>query len=407
MSTAVRPAPTDRAAGSYPALGPTTSDATTRIRAVLPWIAVLVLGALALVAVGARSGPEARLLDPRSAAPEGSRALAEVLRNGGVDVSVVTTLAELPTRLEADTSVVVTADDRLSPDALTEVVRRSREAARLVVLLTVPQTVGELAPGLDGYAVPEVPSAPAARCEVTGVRPGDVVTGAAVLMLGEGPSEAVTCLPARGIPDGGALLASLPADADRPETVLVGFSGALTNGQVTREDNAAVALRMLGQSPRLLWLIPSGEDRATGAGTDPRSPWPDWSTPVALVLAGGTVLLALVRGRRLGRLVPEPLPVVVRAAETTESRGHLYRRSRDRRRTAAILRGATRARLRRRLGIDRTAPLDTLVTAVAAASGEPRHRIQLLLEDGEPASGADLVTLGTDLTDLERKVHLR
>ena len=102
----------------------------------------------------------------------------------------------------------------------------------------------------------------------------------------------------------------------------------------------------------------------------------------------------------------EPLPVTVRAAETTESRGHLYRRSRDLARTAAILRAGTRGRLQRRLGVARTDPLDTLVTAVVAATGEPRERIQTLLADTEPATTRDLVRLGTDLADLERKVRL-
>ena len=128
--------------------------------------------------------------------------------------------------------------------------------------------------------------------------------------------------------------------------------------------------------------------------------------PVTVVLALGTVLLALVRGRRLGRLVPEPLPVTVRAAETTESRGHLYQRSRDRARTAAILREGTRRRLGRKLGVARTDPLDTLITAVVHASDEPRERIQTLLTDAEPGGTKDLVQLGTDLEDLERKVRL-
>lgn len=400
-TTAARPA------GSFPTRGPTRSAAAGRVRALAPWVVVVLLGAAALVAVSARSGPEARLLDPRSAAPEGSRALAEVLRRSGVDVSVVSTLAELPVDVPSGTTVVVTADERISRDGLAEVGARAAGADGLVVLLTEPAVVGELDAALDGYAVPaELPSAPAAGCAVTGVRPGDVVAGASVLMLTDGSSEAVTCLPARGVPDGGALLARLPADESRPETVLVGFAAALTNERVTHEDNAAVSLRLLGPSPRLIWLIPSGADTATGAAGEARSPWPEWSTPVALVLAGGTVLLALVRGRRLGRVVPEPLPVIVRAAETTESRGHLYRRSRDRARTAAVLREGTRTRLRRRLGVARTEPLDTLVVAVAAVTGEPRERILHLLSDAEPGSNADLVALGTDLADLEGKVRL-
>jgi hypothetical protein len=401
----VSPVATDPAAGSYTALGPTRSDAASRVRAIAPWIALLLLGALALVVLGARSGPEARLLDPRSPAPEGSRALAEVLSSSGVDVSVISTLAELPAT-GPGTTVVVTADEQISGDGLTELADRSRGADRLVVLLAVPQAVADVEPGLAGYAVPAVPSAPAAGCEIPGVRPGDVVTGASVLMLEGSASDAVTCLPARGIPDGGALLARLPAGADRPETLLVGFTGAFTNEQVRSEDNAAVSLRILGQSARLTWLIPSGVDTADPAGGSSRSPWPAWSTPVALVLAAGTVLLALVRGRRLGRLVPEPLPVIVRAAETTESRGHLYRRSRDRLRAATVLREGSRRRLRRRLGVARTDRLDTLVAAVAAATGEPQDRVQHLLGDSEPAANPDLVALGADLADLERKVRL-
>ena len=59
--------------------------------------------------------------------------------------------------------------------------------------------------------------------------------------------------------------------------------------------------------------------------------------------------------RRLGRLVREPLPVVVRAVETTERRGRLYRRAGDRARAAAVLRLAPADRLARRLAVRRGA----------------------------------------------------
>ena len=401
----------ERRAGSYDALGPTRSAVSERLKGILPWIAILVVGALVLVALGARSGPEARLLDPRSPAPEGSRAVAQVLERSGVTVSVVESVDAVSAVSGGDLAgrtVVVTADGLLSADRLAELAVGAADADRLVVLLTAPRFVSALTPALSAFSVPNTASAPATGCTVDALRPGDVVTGAAAMMLATGEADEVqTCLPARGVPDGGSLLAVLPAAADRPETVLVGFPLALTNEQVTSEDNAAVALRLLGRAADLVWLIPSGLDAPSDAGPDRVSPWPAWSTPVALVLAGGTILLALVRGRRLGRLVPEPLPVIVRAAETTESRGHLYRRSRDRARTAAILRDGTRGRLRRRLGVARTAPTHDLTTAVAAATGEPYDRIHRILGDEVPASNADLVALGADLADLERKVRLR
>lgn len=396
----------DRTADSYASLGPTASAATSRLKGIVPWVAIVLLGALALVAVGLRGTPEERLLDPRSPAPVGSKAIAEVLRAHDVAVRVVTSLAEVPAEIPSGTTVVVTADERLSPSGITELAERARGADQLVVLLAQPEVVQEVAPELRGYPMPPyAQSAAAAGCTVTALRPGDVVTGATVSMLAAGDSDAELCLPV-DYGDGSMLLAALPADEHRPRTLLVGFAAALTNERITAEDNAAVALRMLGQSAELLWLIPSGADGPDGGAGDSYSPWPAWSTPVAVVLALGTVLFAIVRGRRLGRLATEPLPVTVRAAETTESRGHLYRRSRDLARTAAILRAGTRGRLQRRLGVARTDPLDTLVTAVVAATGEPRERIQTLLADTEPATTRDLVRLGTDLADLERKVRL-
>ena len=402
----------EQAAGTYPQIGPTTSAATARVRSILPWVVVVLLGALTLVAMGVRDTPDARLLDPRSPAGMGSRAVAEVLTGNGVELDIVTSIAELPSAFPPGTTVVVTADARLSPGALTEVAERASGADRLIILLVEPRTVGHLAPGLSGFSLPsslDVVSSPGSSCTIAQIRPGDTVRGGLVSIqvneAGAGASDIEVCLPPRYL-DAQGMLARLPRGAAHPETFLVGFGRALTNEHITAEDNAAVSLRLLGHSPRLVWLIPSGSDGPDGMAGDTYSPWPAWTTPVTVVLALGTALLALVRGRRLGRLVAEPLPVTVRAAETTESRGHLYRRSRDLGRTAGILREGTRARLRRRLGVGRSDSLDTLVTAVAIATGEPQQRVRALLSDSEPTRSADLVRLGSDLEDLERKVHL-
>ena len=64
------------------------------------------------------------------------------------------------------------------------------------------------------------------------------------------------------------------------------------------------------------------------------------------------VLALLVwRSRRLGALASEPLPVVVKAIETTRSRGRLYRKAGDRDHAAGALRAAARVRAAERLGL--------------------------------------------------------
>ena len=57
------------------------------------------------------------------------------------------------------------------------------------------------------------------------------------------------------------------------------------------------------------------------------------------------ILIALWKGRRIGPLVAEDLPVVVRASETVEGRGRLYRSRRARDRAAQALRTATIQRM--------------------------------------------------------------
>ena len=75
------------------------------------------------------------------------------------------------------------------------------------------------------------------------------------------------------------------------------------------------------------------------------------------------LLVALWKGRRIGPLVAERLPVVVRASETVEGRGRLYRSRRARDRAADALRTATLQRLLPRLGLGANA---------AAAGGRAR-----------------------------------
>jgi hypothetical protein len=246
-----------------------------------------------------------------------------------------------------------------------------------------------------------------------------VPTGAA--RGGDGRGGVTTCFPlpdpsapepeqpAAGVPHGAGYAVVAP-EGDRPETVVLGFPSALTNAEVTSAAHAGLAVRALGASPRLVWYHPGvgdltwGDDGGSAAGD---SVWPRAAGPVVALLGATVVLLALARGRRLGRLVPEPLPVVVRAVETTESRGRLYRRAGDRRRAAAVLRSAATERLRARLGLGRSEPLAVVVVAVAGATGRSPADVWALLAGPAPPDDAALVELARALTDLEEGVRPR
>jgi hypothetical protein len=122
------------------------------------------------------------------------------------------------------------------------------------------------------------------------------------------------------------------------------------------------------------------------------------------VVATAILVLAFVRGRRVGALVTEPLPVVVRAVETTESRGRIYRRARDRGRAAAILRLGSTERLARRLALPPQAG-GAVQAAAAAASGMSPTQVAALLAGPSPTTDVELHALATALTDLEERVR--
>jgi len=116
-------------------------------------------------------------------------------------------------------------------------------------------------------------------------------------------------------------------------------------------------------------------------------------------------LLCLWRGRRLGRLVTEPLPVIVRAVETTESRGRMYRKSRDRTRALAVLQQATRRRLASYLGLSVSSAVSNVAAASAAVSGRDYHDVLRLLDVPATHDDSSLLDLANALSTLEKEVR--
>ena len=132
---------------------------------------------------------------------------------------------------------------------------------------------------------------------------------------------------------------------------------------------------------------------------------PPWLGP-ATILAGLAVVATMFwRGRRLGPLVVEPLPVVVKAIEATASRGRLYSRARDRDHVARTLREATVLRLAEQLRLPREGDLGPLVTAVAERVVRPPTEVRGLLGAGPVPDDKALTLLAQKLAELEREVR--
>lgn len=358
-------------------------------------VAVGVLVLLGATVIAVFSGtPAGGRLDPRSAAPSGSRAVAEVLRDQGVEVELATTTAAVEAKAAAGDTVLVLDPALLAPAQ----VDRVRDTGADLVVVTPPDPARfarGVSPGPQSAAGVRPPGCalPAAS------RAGTADSGGLGWVVQPGTGAAL-CYARGGVPSVVQVL-----DGGRSVTFL-GNPAALTNSRLDDEGNAALALGLLGENPRLVWYLPSLADLPSGAAQDsfydlvPTGVW--WGL---VQLAVALVLVALWRARRLGPVVTEPLPVVVRASETVEGRARLYRRAGARDAAAESLRAAQRARLVPLLGLPPRAEPPAVVDAVARRAGRTPPEVATLLYGAAPADDAALVRLADDLDALEREVR--
>jgi hypothetical protein len=361
----------------------------------------VVVGLLVLaVAVGMavlRSGAHTGALDPRAVDQVGSKALAELLRDRGVRIELAeTTEAAVRAAAGGEATVLVTVPALLADAQLDEL---NATGADLVLVAPDDVTLEQLGAGITFDDVVE-PAERAPSCDLPAATRAGALTigGPAYAAAPSAGGEAFVCYGGDAGP-----LASVTADG-RTVTAL-GAADLLTNADLADGGNAALALGLLGGSETLVWYLPSLTDVQAGGQESFYDLVPEQVGYTLAVLAIGVVLLALWRMRRLGPVVAEPLPVVVRATETVRGRARLYRRSGARDTAAEMLRRASRQRLAHRSGLPRAAGGEALVEAVAARAGRSPGEVAALLYGAAPADDAALVRLAEALDALEREVR--
>jgi hypothetical protein len=359
---------------------------------------VLIVGAVLAVTVLlaiVANRTQAGLLDPRAVDPSGSRALATLLRDQGVRVDLVQTVAEVG-RAEPGDTVLVTHPGVLQEQQLTAL----RETGADLVLVAPGQpALDVLAGGLAESGADDV-AARSPACSLHAAARAGVADMGDVLYAAAAGADAALCYPAE---DGAGLAQT---NAGGRQVTAIGTPVPLTNDRLDEQGNAALSMMLLGANERLLWYLPALDDPAL----EPRSVGdlvPGGVRWGLLQLAIAIGLLAVWQARRLGPVVVEPLPVVVRAAETVEGRARLYRRSAARDRAAAALREAALARIVPMVGLSRQAQPTEVVAAVAARSPRPAPEVGVLLYGSVPHDDMSLIRLADELDRLEREVRRR
>ncbi len=361
------------------------------------WVAAAVFVVLvAIVLLAAQgAGTAARVpASPVDPSPEGAKAIAQVLRQQGVEVATPTSFADARDALGSRGTLLVYDPEHLLPTE--RLTRLAARADHVVLLAPDRDQLAALAPGVR--AAGAVASRTLrASCDLPAAVRAGTISGKGAGYRVDAAAGATACFPS-----GGGVRSVVELRHGGTRVTVIGATGLLTNAAAPLHGNAALALGVLGDEPHLTWYLPGIADAGTGGRTIGELTGA-WVTPALILLVVTVIAAGFWRGRRLGPLVIERMPVVVRSAETVEGRARLYQRSSARLRALDALRIGAIGRLASACGLPRTASVDDVIEAVAHVTGEGSRGIRDLLLDADPATDRELIALSDALLDLERR----
>lgn len=406
------------AAGTFPdseLLKMPTPSWQRRLREGLQWRrfwlvvgSVFLLGTLAIFVLGILGSRSSAALAVDNPGPTGAMAAVQVLHNQGVTVqatdSLEATLSGIRNAGSGQTTVLL-----YDPQSLldkTGLRRLAAAAGPLVLVQPGPSTLkGVTASITAAGTVPDSSSGSPVRADckyADATVAGQIDAGNGQMYRGP-----IMCFP---VPMAGTPvpLSGLFAATVDGRTVVLGNSAILSNDRLASNGNAALVLRTLGKTPRLLWYTPSLKDVPTSAAPKDLSQLtPQWVVPTGIWLLIVACLGMLWKGRRDGPLVPEPLPVVVKATETVAGRARLYQDARATHTAAANLRAGTLVRLAKHFRLGPTASAQEVVQAAARHGNRPAGELADILIHARPATDASLLRWAQDLDSLEKEVTSR
>ncbi|MFD5215787.1 DUF4350 domain-containing protein [Microbacterium sp. NPDC058345] len=363
---------------------------------ILGWVLViaLLLGIAVLSMRFVATAPSlSGSLNPESPSPGGARALAELVRERGVEVQVARSRTAAAASVGAGTTLVMTDPYTLTDDAALDLI----DSADRVVLLTSSSRMLRLL-GLGEDAA------------VSGASAGPDCGIAEFARVGSIDAERLFT-PAAGVSacfedDSGAAAVLRSTEGGRTLTLVEG-ARLFSNEDLADQGNAALGLALLAQTDRVVWYVPSFDDSDI-TGEQPEtlgSLTPEWVTPAIVLLLLSGLAAVWWRGRRFGPLVAESLPVTVRASETMHGRARLTAKAADAAHAGAAIREGTVRRLSRRLALSPRASAQEVADAASDRLRVPRGSLHDLLGGPPPASDHDLIDLGRKLAELETAVE--
>lgn len=324
--------------------------------------------------------------------PNGAMAAAEILKDQGVTIKSAYTSGGAAELAGNDATIVVFDSALLSPGGR---MLLATSGADLVFMEPSPDVLAQYG-GTLGWTSGDENKLLGARCADSHAQAAGQILGRS-RSLDPGTTNFHGCFPS------GRGFAMLTGTHNGAKVTFLADGEAATNQALTKDGNAALILRLLGQHRTLVWLVTDYQAENPRDAKIPLSA-PPWLMTLGMLALAAAIFGAIWRGRRFGPLISEPLPVLVKSAETTIGRGRLYQRSRDYAHTAQALRASTAARLAGRYGIARSSSRAALLSTLSDRLAIPTVELESLLYGPPPQSDSELLQLVAQLDHLEEQL---
>jgi hypothetical protein len=332
-----------------------------------------------LVAILLAGGTNEEPLDPRSVAPDGAKALVDLLDRFGARV-------ELGISIPTDRhGVALLLDDSYGFDDRNRVEGWVRDGGVLVVA----DPSSALTPALDRSGEQS------SGCSVQAFAAIDELVGPEVRFRELG--DATSCF-------GGVVIVDPVGDG---YIISLGGPGPFLNDRLDQADNAVLAVALLAPTDgtEVAFLEPALPVGVGGESLRDLISDPIWV--FAFQIGVGFLFFAWWRSRRLGAPVAEPIDVQIEGSELAVARGRLLEGLRQPGSAAADIRADTVVQLSRRLGLPPGAAAELVAERAAAAGAGDATEVLALLATRAVKTDSELLAVSQGLAAVRRAVFDR
>lgn len=348
------------------------------------WLLLLAALVVVVLLIGG-SGDQGPPLDPRSVSPDGTRGLVETLDRLGISVQIDGSLPD------SGTTAALLLQDRLSVEDEEVWAQWVNDGGTLVV--------ADRRSGLDRAIRQSGTSGPMRierqLCTIDLLRDVETLVATDVRLSTRGFES---CF-------GNNAGAFVVAQSQGQGTVVsIGSPDVFTNALLDEQDSAVLAVALLTsdqERPQVTIIAPSVVpfgDQGLGDLVAPRI------RNSILQLLAAFLLYALFRGRRLGKVVPEPVPVRIASSEIIVKAGLLSERAKDPASAAGLLRADTLARARSAMSIPTLVDDTVVVQRIASRTGIDADSVGATLL-GPVQTEADLVAVSQNLLEIDERLY--